>query len=483
MYKWLLSACFFLLVHQGRSQTFEPNWESLNKRGIPAWFNQDKFGIFIHWGVFAVPSYAPIVPNSGESYSEWYWHQIQSRNPKYWDFHVKQYGASFAYQQFEPKFKAELFNPDQWAELFRDAGAKYVVLTSKHHDGYTLWPSAEADKSWNRPWNAVSGTPQRDLLGDLTNAVRDKGLKMGYYYSLYEWYNPIWLYDKKRYVNEHMFPQFKDLVTRYKPALIFSDGEWDISDTAWRSPELLAWLFNESPVAKDVVVNDRWGSSTREKNTGATYTTSEYGSGKDASVIWEENQGIGHSYGYNRNEKLSDYKSSEELILMLVDIVSRGGNLLLNVGPTADGRIPVIQQQRLLDMGAWLKVNGEAIYGTTALKDSYQWTKGKRPDKKDASYMAGYSIAKMVEPKKDEAFVEAFFTRKGKDLYVILPAYVSAFTLRDLPVAAGASATLLATGQAVGLKKSGSHTVLDLSKIKPGQVPAKPIVLKIRNAG
>ncbi|KYP14264.1 alpha-L-fucosidase [Flavihumibacter sp. CACIAM 22H1] len=476
--------CFALLLSIcTRAQSFEPNWESLNKRGIPAWFNQEKFGIFIHWGVFAVPSYAPVIPNSGDSYAEWYWYRIHNKQKNFWDFHVKNYGASFAYQQFEPLFKAELFNPDQWAELFKNAGARYVVLTSKHHEGYTLWPSAEADKAWGRPWNAVSGTPQRDLLGDLTNAVRTKGLKMGYYYSLYEWYNPIWLYDKKKYVEEHMFPQFKDLVTRYKPSVIFSDGEWDLTDTAWKSPELMAWLFNESPVAKEVVINDRWGKHNREKNTGSTYTTSEYGSGMDASVVWEENQGIGHSYGYNRNENLTDYKSSDELILMLIDIVSRGGNLLLNVGPTADGRIPVIQQQRLLDMGAWLKQNGEAIYGTTALKSPYQWSPGKMPEKKGASYMAGYSIAKMTEPKKEDAYVEAFFTQKGRDLYIILPRYVTHFTLRDKTIAAGATASCLANGLPVQLKKSGKNLVFDLSTFRPDQLPAKHIVLKVKNAG
>jgi alpha-L-fucosidase len=483
MPRLLLFCCVLLSSFLSQAQKFDPNWESLNKRGIPAWFNQEKFGIFIHWGVFAVPSYAPIIPNSGDSYAEWYWYRIHNKQKNFYDFHVKNFGSSFAYQQFEPQFKAELFNPDQWADLFKKAGARYVVLTSKHHEGYTLWPNEQADKAWGRPWNAVSGTPQRDLLGDLTNAVRNKGMKMGYYYSLYEWYNPIWLYDKKKYVDEHMFPQFKDLVTRYKPSVIFSDGEWDISSAEWKSPELLAWLFNESPVAKEVVVNDRWGKETREHNTGATYTTSEYGSGKDASVVWEENQGIGHSYGYNRNENLNDYKSSDELILMLIDIVSRGGNLLLNVGPTADGRIPVIQQQRLLDMGAWLNVNGEAIYGTTAHTTPYQWSPGKMPEKKGASYMAGYSIAKLTEPKKEEAYVEAFFTRKGKDLYIILPRFVNSFTLRNMQLAAGASAVALGNGLAVPMKKAGKNYVFDLSKFKPDQLSAKHIVLKIKNAG
>jgi alpha-L-fucosidase len=356
------------------------------------------------------------------------------------------------------------------------------VLTSKHHEGYTLWNSAEADRTWGRPWNAVTGTPKRDLLGDLTTAVRDAGLKMGYYYSLYEWFNPLWQLDKKRYVDEHMFPQFKDLVTKYKPSIIFSDGEWDLPDTAWRSPELLAWLFNESPVAKDVVVNDRWGSNTREHNTGATYTTSEYGSGMDPNVIWEESRGIGHSYGYNRTEKLEDYKTSHDLILMLIDIVSRGGNLLLDIGPTADGRIPVIMQQRLIDIGDWLKINGEAIYGTNAWERSYEWSEGKKPEKKEKSYMAGYDIAEMVKRKKNEAFVEYFFTRKGSDLYCVVPSYSPNIRIRNFTPAKGTSISVLSNNKTVSMTTSGKDCVIDLSGMKPGDMPGELFVIKLKGA-
>ncbi|HMI05881.1 MAG TPA: alpha-L-fucosidase, partial [Pedobacter sp.] len=401
---WII-LLFMLTALSTKAQKYEASWSSLNQRKIPGWFHQDKFGIFIHWGVYAVPAYAPVIANSGDSYSEWYWYRIQNKQKNFTDFHNKNFGAAFSYPQFEKQFKAELYDPKQWADVFKKSGAKYVVLTSKHHEGYALWDSKEADKSWGRPWSAVSGTPKRDLLGDLTNAVRNAGLKMGYYYSLYEWYNPLWQKDKKKYVTEHLFPQFKDLVTRYKPSVIFSDGEWDLKDSEWKSPELLAWLYNESPVARDVVVNDRWGSNTREKNTASTYTTSEYGSGMDPNVIWEESRGIGHSYGYNRNEKLEDYKNSHDLILALVDIVSRGGNLLLDIGPTADGRIPVIMQQRLTDIGSWLQVNGEAIYGTEAYGQSYQWSEGKKPEKKGKSYMAGFDIAAMVKPQTGMAHV------------------------------------------------------------------------------
>lgn len=482
MKKLLFLAFTLFLFHLSKAQKYEPNWSSLNQRKIPAWFHGDKFGIFIHWGVYAVPAYAPVMANSGYSYAEWYWYRLHEKQKDFTVFHEKNYGKDFLYPQFEPQFKAELFDPAQWAEVFKQSGAKYVVLTSKHHEGYCLWNSAEADRTWNRPWNAVTGTPKRDLLGELTNAVKAAGLKMGYYYSLYEWFNPLWLNDKKRYVSEHMTPQFKDLVTRYRPSVIFSDGEWDLSDTAWKSEELLAWLYNESPVKDEVVVNDRWGSNTRGKNTGSTYTTSEYGAGMDANVIWEESRGIGHSYGYNRNEHLKDYKTGKELILILTDVVARGGNLLLDIGPTADGRIPVIMQQRLAEIGTWLKTNGEAIYGTTAWKQSYQWSDGKKPEKKDASYMANYDVAEMVKPKKEAAFIECFFTRKGNDLYCLVPTYTAQFRIRNFKAASGTKAVLLGESKPLSWKQQGNDCIVDLSSMKPSDMPSELFVIKFENA-
>ena len=464
------------------TQPYKPNWNSLNERKIPTWFHQDKFGIFIHWGVYAAPSYAPVIPNSGDSYAEWYWYRLKEKQKDFVAFHDKNYGADFLYPQFETMFRAELFNPAQWADVFKRSGAKYIVLTSKHHEGYCLWNSAEADRNWGHPWNAVTGAPKRDLLGDLTTAVRAEGLKMGYYYSLYEWFNPLWQADKKKFVSDHLFPQFKDLVTKYKPSIIFSDGEWDLTDTAWRSPELLAWLFNESPVANEVVVDDRWGSNTRGKNTGATYTTSEYGSGMDPNVIWEESQGIGHSYGYNRNEQLDDYKTSHDLILMLCDIVSRGGNLLLDIGPTADGRIPVIMQQRLIDIGDWLKINGEAIYETEAWKAPAQWSEGKRMTKKDESFMADYSVAKMVVPRKDTAHIECFFTQKNKDIYCLVPSYRSKLLLKNITAIAGSKAMVLGTNKFLQWKQQGRNVSLDLSPLEPGDLsPSGIFVVKLTN--
>ncbi|MBZ0256743.1 alpha-L-fucosidase, partial [bacterium] len=199
-----------------QAQKFEANWESLDSREIPGWYQDAKFGIFIHWGVYAVPSWAP----QGE-YAEWYWNRMMNHKGSTWDFHVKNYGPGFAYQDFAHMFKAEMFDPDQWADIFKNSGAQYVVLTSKHHDGFCMFKSEEANRDWGRPWNSVDTGPHRDLLGDLGKSVRAKGLKMGFYYSLYEWFNPLWLSDKGVFIEKHMIPQFKDVVTRYKPSIIF----------------------------------------------------------------------------------------------------------------------------------------------------------------------------------------------------------------------------------------------------------------------
>jgi alpha-L-fucosidase len=383
-----------LTMRQLNGQTYQPNWPSVDTRETPAWWSNAKFGIFIHWGPYSVPAYAPVDEVEGvyEKYAEHYENRLISKNKLFMDYHRRTYGENFTYQDFAPMFRAEHFNPSQWAALFKKAGAKYVVLTSKHHDGFCLWPSVYSPK-----WNSVAIGAHRDLAGELSSAVKNAGLHMGFYYSLLEWSHP--LYKKEsidQWVDQHMLPQMKELVNAYKPEVIFSDGEWDYSSDTLKSAEFLAWLYNESPVKKTVVVNDRWGQETRSKHGG--YYTTEYdlvhdqkGIGDQAAHPWEESRGIGTSYGYNRFETTDHYFSSKQLIDLLIDKVSNGGNLLLNVGPTADGMIPVIMQERLLDMGNWLAVNGEAIYDTQA------WD-GRPSDMK----------AKHV-----------YFTRKGNDLYVL----------------------------------------------------------------
>jgi alpha-L-fucosidase len=387
---------------------YKPNWESIDSRPVPLWFQDAKFGIFIHWGVYSVPAWRKVTEGRYASYAEWYYARVMfDKQGGGQEFHTRNFGKDFEYRDFAPLFRAELFDPDQWANLFARSGAKYIVLTSKHHDGYCLWPTKSPYK---KGWNSMDVGPKRDLVGDLTQAVRAKGMRMGLYYSIIEWesnwthrtktsyFIPKRLVDKygipeDKYIDDHMIPQLKDLVMTYQPAVIFGDaGEWDRTAEEWKTLDFLAWLYNNAPNRDEVVVNDRFGKEMPGKH--GDYYSSEYedAEGVGTSHPWEESRGIGGSYGFNRDENIDDYNTSEELVHELVDIVSRGGNLLLNVGPTADGRIPVIMQQRLVDIGEWLRINGEAIFGTRPWEGS-----GTNREKEKSLY----------------------FTKKGKDLFVI----------------------------------------------------------------
>lgn len=455
-----------------QTSRYEANWESLDRRATPSWWTDAKFGIFIHWGTYAVPSWSP-----KGTYAEWYWHSLvsQSHDGATAAFHARNYGPDFPYERFAQQFRAELFDPGQWADVFAASGAKYVVLTSKHHEGFCLWPNEHANKTWGRPWNSVDIGPRRDLLGELTNSVRDRGLKMGIYYSLYEWYNPLWLEDRQAYVDRHMIPQFRDVVSRYSPSIIFSDGEWDMPDKDWRSEEILAWLFNESPCKDDVVINDRWGQGCRHVHGG--YFTTEYGAGlADAEHPWEESRGMGHSYGYNRNEDQPEYRSAKELVWMLADLVSRGGNLLLNVGPTGDGRIPVIQEERLRQIGAWLAVNGEAIYGTRTFRRSCQWSEGTIPEGKYQEYMSGYDVLQVLgmDPVNGMARKQLLFTSKPNTLYAILPVWSSGeIRLRDIATTPNCTVSMLGLPQALQFRRDGADLVVTLPVLAPSQLPCE----------
>jgi alpha-L-fucosidase len=472
-----------LLAGAALAGPYEPKWESLDRRPAPAWFADAKFGIFIHWGVYSVPAWGPV----GE-YAEWYWQRTRSEDPKHaaWrQFHTATYGAGFDYMDFAPQFRAELYDPAHWADVFVRAGAKYVVLTSKHHDGFALWPSAEASRTWGRPWNAMETGPRRDLLGELATATRARGLTFGLYFSFYEWFNPLWRSDRRRFVDEHMIPQFKDVVTRYQPALIFNDGEWDLPSSGWRSEELLAWLFNDSPVRDAVVVNDRWGKETRHKH--GTYWTTEYAAGlADGAHPWEENRGMGHSYGLNRAERAADYKGTRELVLVLADIVSRGGNLLLDIGPAADGTIPPLMEQRLLEIGDWLRVNGEAIHGTRPAARSCQWTEGKRPEQAYGEYQVRYELLEQVgqQPRDGRAVKQVFFTQKPGALYAITAGWPGkTLTLRDVELPADSTVTLLGAEGALPVERRGPDLIITLPEAGPDTLPCRhAFVLRLPGA-
>lgn len=443
-----------LACNTSMAQPYQADWESLDKRPTPQWFKDAKFGIFIHWGVYAVPGWS-----SKGQYAEWYQYGLQTTDTPRMQFHRRKFGNR-TYYDLAGDFKAELYKPDEWAKLFEQSGARYIVLTSKHHDGYALWPSKEASSTWGFPWNAVETGPQRDLLGDLFKAVRKTNVRAGMYYSLYEWFNPLWKSDPQKFVDTHTWPQMKDLINTYQPDVFWTDGDWDAPAETWRSQEFIAWLYNESPVKDRIVVNDRWGSGVRFHHGGIYTPEYQPDLGFD-DHYWEESRGIGASYGYNREEDAWDYNSTASLVLQLIDKVSRGGNFLLDIGPDAHGKIPPIMQERLLQMGEWLKVNGEAIYGTTRWKQSSQQQGGKRT-------------------------VYYTYHEQRNALYALFPQYPSdkKLQLKNITLPAGTSLQLLPAGQPLTWRQEGVNVVADLPDYDPNVFTAPyAYAIKISNYG
>ncbi|XP_022643958.1 alpha-L-fucosidase-like [Varroa destructor] len=339
-----------------------PDWGSLDTRPTPTWYDQAKIGIFVHWGVFSVPSYV----------SEWFWWDWQGvPNKDIVNFMAKNYPPGWTYADFARSFRAEFFNASQWADLFRRAGARYVVLTSKHHEGYTLWPSAT---SFN--WNSRDVGPNKDLVGELAKAIRASGdLRFGLYHSLFEWFNPLYLRDKanlfstQNFVKAKVGPELIDIVNTYKPDVIWSDGDWEATPEYWNSTHFLAWLYNDSPVKHTVLVNDRWGIGTGGKHGDFYNYADRYNPGELKYHKWENAMTLDKSsWGYRRNMSSDDVYSLHELLIVMAETISCNGNLLINVGPRADGIIDPIFEERLLQLGQWLHSNGEAIY------ESRPWT-------------------------------------------------------------------------------------------------------------
>ncbi|XP_005102602.1 plasma alpha-L-fucosidase [Aplysia californica] len=337
---------------------YEPNWKSLDSRPLPAWYDEGKVGIFIHWGVFSVPGFG----------TEWFWYYWKGyKDPAFVKFMKDNYKPDFTYADFAPMFHAEFYSPGQWADIFKAAGASYVVLVTKHHEGFTSWPS-----KYSFNWNAQDVGPNRDLVGDLANAIRSKtDIKFGVYHSMFEWFNPLFMRDQANgfrtqdFVKAKTIPELHELVNKYKPDIVWSDGEWMASDDYWTSKEFIAWLYNDSPVKDTVIVNDRWGNNTRCKHGGFWDCSDHYTPGKLVPHKWENCMSVDkNSWGYRRNAQLSELHTIEELIEQLVTTVSLGGNFLINVGPTAYGEIAPLYEERLRQMGSWLGVNGEAIYKT-----------------------------------------------------------------------------------------------------------------------
>ena len=377
--------------------SYEPTLESMRQRAVPDWYHDAKLGIFIHWGLFSVPAWAPTSYELGEvaatgdwdawfvnnAYAEWYLNSLRIKESPTHTHHLETYGEDFSYDEFVPLFNEAIrkWNPDEWAELLQRAGARYVVLVSKHHDGFVLWPSEQTAPS------KESYVASRDIVGELAEAVRRQGLRMGLYYSGgLDWsFDATPIRDPRtvfgtivqtpefiEYANGH----WRELIERYRPSVMWGDIGYP---SAANVLKLFADYYDAVP---EGVINDRFsqhvpdnlfedGKVVLPAGVHHDFTTPEYASyGTIVEKKWEATRGIGRSFGYNQNEGPNVCASVDELVCKLVDIVSKNGNLLLNVGPKPDGTIPQIQRDRLEGLGAWLDVNGEAIFGTRPWKQA-----------------------------------------------------------------------------------------------------------------
>lgn len=454
---------------------FDASYDSIKTHEVPTWYHNAKLGIFIHWGLYSVPGWATHggdldqTIQSGEwetwfkhnSYSEWYLNTLKFEDGPTRDFHNKTYGKDFAYDDFIPEFNKSVtnWNPDNWAQLFQKIGARYVVLTTKHHDGFTLWPT---DYPCPRKTDYFT---ERDLVGELTDAVRNHDMKMGLYYSGgLDWafnedtiknHDDVWLtiVEEPEFV-EYSVNHWKELIDKYKPALMWNDIGYpagaDLED-------LFSYYYNN---VEDGVINDRFPQRSdeavakmqRPESPHHDFVTPEYQSFDDIQEIkWETCRGIGHSFGYNRNEGDEQLVGLDELVHMFVDIVSKNGNLLLNVGPMADGTIPENQQKRLEALGSWLDTNGEAMFETRP------WT--------------------CAEGKTTQG-VDVRFTQNNDTLFATLldTPTESEITIEGLEIDSGAKIQLL--GQAMDLtwSQSGSDLIVQLPDNLP-DVPAHSLKL------
>jgi len=456
----VLSGSLAVLASAQAPAHYQATIQSLDQHPLPQWYDGAKLGIFIHWGLYSVPGWAPLEQVNFQKtdffktnpYAEWYYNTMRIDGSPTQQYNREHYGADHDYYSFAEEFdsKSRGFNPDTWAKVFKDAGAKYVVLTTKHHEGFTLWPSATP----NPVLPAARQHATRDLVGDLAAAVRKQGLKMGLYYSGgFDWTfvpGPITSQSTfestkpqspayGKYVDAH----YRELIARYHPSVLWNDIDYPKSG---HPLEIQAEYYNAVP---DGIVDDRFGIKH------ADFTSPEYSTLKDINPKkWEECRGLGQSFGYNRAEGEAQTIAPDKLIYLLVDIVSKNGNLLLDVGPEADGTIAAVQMERLKALGAWLGQNGEAIYG------SHPW--------------------KRAEGKTTDG-VDVRFTQNNSNLYAAILGEIGgpAVILTSLKPAAGAKITLLGDDQPLAWSQAGD----DIKVTLPPKLPGKyAYVLRIEHS-
>jgi alpha-L-fucosidase len=440
---------------------YDATVQSLDQHPLPQWFDDAKLGIFIHWGLYSVPGWAPLTKVDFTNpdflkvnpYAEWYYNTVRIDGSPTQAYDREHFGANHDYYAFAETFDSESkkWNPDAWAKVFKDAGAKYVVLTTKHHEGYTLWPSATPNPSLPPARQHAS----RDLVSELTASVRKEGLKMGLYYSGgLDWTfvpGPITSLQtfnstmpQSEAYGQYVDAQYRELIERYHPAVLWNDIGYPKSGNPMA---IEADYYNAVP---DGVVDDRFSIKHSD------YTTPEYTTLKDINPKkWEECRGLGQSFGYNRAEGEAQTIAPDKLIYLLVDIVSKNGNLLLDVGPEADGTIPAVQLDRLKALGAWLDQNGEAIYGT------HPWTR--------------------AEGKTSDG-IDVRFTQKSANLYVTLMGDVkgSSVTVTSLKPKPGTKIQLLGYKKPLKWSQAGEDVKVNLPSSLPGKYA---YVLRVEPAG
>ena len=351
------------------------------------WWREARFGMFIHWGLYAIPA-GEWKGQEIKGIGEWIMDRAKIPIPEY--------------EALVPRFNPEKFDAKQWARIAKDAGVKYIVITSKHHDGFALWDSKVSD------YDIMASPFKRDILKALSDAAREEGLAMCFYHSIMDWHHPDAqgntppVYNRRkgdanpnwaRYREEYLKPQLKELLTNYgEIGVLWFDGEWVPDWTEEQGKELETFCKSIQP---KLIVNNRVGKARNSMKGMNKYADAagDFGTpeqevpptGFPAGVDWESCMTMNDTWGFKKNDH--NWKSEGKLIHTLIETASKGGNFLLNVGPTAEGEIPPQSVERLAAMGQWMKTNGEAVYGTTASPFAAEQPWGRATQKPGKLYL------------------------------------------------------------------------------------------------
>jgi alpha-L-fucosidase len=324
------------------------------------WFRQQRYGMFIHLNIATVPAFAPV-----QEYSDWYWAfwadpplpdiagHPSTPLPEVLAWHREHFGEITRFDDFIDLLTMQRFDAGAITDLAREAGMRYVVPVTKHHDGYCWWDSALTDRTSART------TPSRDVIAELADASRARDLTFGVYHSILDWSHPDFP-DTERFVRSYLHPQVRELVERFQPATLWGDGHWGQAPHHWRAQELMdECRATLADAGVDLMVNDRWGLAQPD------FVTYEYDvPDTPPDGPWELCRGISHSFCFNRAEEDDDHLTPHQIVDLLTEVVAKGGNLLLNIGPRADGTVPEVQADTLRRSGAWVNANADVIHGS-----------------------------------------------------------------------------------------------------------------------